>query len=329
MNLNEFPSVYGALVLGQHALYFAKGGGVDMMTAELNFNKESFKVKPVGEFTTVYRRDPRNNQSFLMVGEEGKDGLREVHLKPADVGAGFSMDLTEITADVGIDAFAVDPGLMAVIAPTRWGKSTVLFNGIVPALGDRGHAASIVNFLEVYEDPGQPYNYTSREDHLLAAMLAGLIEPESVVCVDSIRAFVYGKSVGGTGTAGLDQYMSVQLTALSNMYAVAGSLLILTINPMVSLEEEKDIKRYNEIADALVASTTLAFVGQTNRMVDLYPRGFLNPSRDPLAIKVKDYSVTKTRDPERKVIDPSIVEAKDTPIAAAMTARRLLANTTK
>lgn len=299
VDISKSENVYGAIVLGTHSLRFAKGTGVQKMAGRRKREDEDQEdYETFQGFRIDYSSNTRLNKSFLEVDGE------EIEVSNLLEGNAFKVDMASFgSSSFGNKPVLVDPGLMAIIAPTRWGKSTLLWAGLLPAFVDVEPVA--VNFVEVYEDThGYPFTYTSLESRLLRHILMMLVVPGSVLAVDSLRAFIYAKSVGGTGTAGLDQYFSIQLTALGNICAATGTLLVATINPMVGYEEEKDKKRYDEIVNQLVASATFAVVGTNSREVDLYPRGFSHPSRANVAMRVADLAQRSLAKPVPTAVQP-------------------------
>lgn len=322
INLSQQENVHGAIVLGTHSLRFAKGSGVANLASRPRAGEEPRELEEFAGFKIVYSSNTQLNKSFLEI--EGE----EIDIDSLPAGSEFLVDFASFgSSNMGSAPMAVDPGLMAIIAPTRWGKSTLLWAGLVPSF--IGVEPTAVNFVEVYEDThGYPIIYTALEKRLLKNILLMLLEPKSVLAVDSLRAFIYAKSVGGTGTAGLDQYFSIQLTALGNICASTGTLLVATINPMIGYEEEKDKKRYEEIVTQLVAAATFAIVGTERRVVDLYPRGFSHPSRDPVSMRVadlKDRSLAKAIPKASQT--PSVISIETTGQAdnsTVIAARRLI-----
>lgn len=321
VNISEASDVYGTLVLGTHALVFAKGPSVE---AEFRADARTFEY---AGFTCEYFHNAINRQSFLTVG--GVE-LELAVIPEAD--ELFALNMAQFSiVQTGPKVLTLDPGLIALIAPTQWGKSTTLYGALIDAISNGLGASSMcVNYLEVFEDTfDHVIMYTAREKRLLMYMLRALATPGTVLTVDSLRAFVYGKSVGGTGTAGLDQYFSVQLTALSNVFAVCGSMILVTINPMVDYEEDKDRKKYEEIVNQLVASTSCAIVGTSSRQADVYPRGFSNPNRGSFSIRIEDIKKlrelagkknTQPKNPVEEIVSgPSAVDN-----ATVVVARRLL-----
>lgn len=319
ISLEKEEHFNGAIVIGTHMLAFGKGAGAEAVpNLERQYEFAGLKC--------WYTSESRTKQSFLRVGQG--DDASEVMAPSGAERTTFELDMTEFTPDRfnGRAKITVDPGLMAMIAPTRWGKSTVLYGGLVPAMG--AEPVTSINYLEVFEDSaGVPVIYTGIERKLLEQILLNILTPGGVLTIDSLRAFVYAKSVGGTGTAGLDQYFSVQLTALSNLHAVTGSLLVATINPMVDYDDEKGRKKYDEIVNQMVASTSFAFVGTASRQADLYPRGFSHPDRSTVSIKIKD--LHKESSPKIDNVTITVVDNAKADVSAVSLARRLLTAASK
>lgn len=310
---DAFPEVLGALVLGRHSLHFARGSSVDDLPGRPERRYE------FAGFQCVYQVDGDCTQSFLAI-----DGL-EVSLTDAREDTVFELHWGAFLEGVPAE-LVCDPGLIALIAPTRWGKSTVLHGGVLASMRDEDPV--VINYLEVFEKNfGFTPVYIAREKRLLSYLLLALMTPRSVVAIDSLRAFVYGRSVGGTGTAGLDQYLSIQLTALANVMAPVGSLAIVTINPELSYEKEKDRERYDEIAQKLVASTTLAFVATDSRRASIYPRGLSQNSRERYDVIVKELRDTAASAPTPAtpvVAQTVVISPTKRDDAQLLTARRLL-----
>lgn len=346
-NITAAKEVEGEIVLGTHSLWFAKGKPLaDYISSKAKKSRKDVKVAmksdPVtsaadipqedpeadpgdagvtmfGPWGTVYRNNSQTLQSYLVI-----DGV-EITVSEVSEGHCFNLELSKFVDRPG--RMPVDPGLMAIIAPTKWGKTTTLYGGVIPAVTtDEGVDSMSVNYIEIYEPiTGITAHYTSRPRQLLLYIWQALLEPRSVITVDSLRAFIYARSVGGTGTAGLDQYFSIQLTALSNMFAACGCLIIVTINPLVTLEDEKNVARYNEIVNQLVASTTFAMVGRSNRVLEFHPRGFSQIDRDMLEYRVIDLKAAAKQKVIPAQVDAIVLATTGQPDVSAVTvARRLL-----
>lgn len=333
-NLSQEEDVYGALVLGTHSLRFAKGPSVKKLLPRNNKDEMTEdSLDTIGEYKVVYSFSDKTRftKSFLMI--NGSE-VNVASLLPSDA---FQLDAGNFCSGnfKSGSPMQIDPGLLAVIAPTRWGKSTLMYGGLLPAVVDVDPVA--INFVEIHEDThGYITSYTAIEENLLRQLLLAIMTPRTAISIDSLRAFVYAKSVGGTGTAGLDQYFSIQLTALSNTFANTGCLAIVTINPLVDYNEEKDKKRYNEIVNQLVASTSFAIAGTDKMAADMYPRGFSHPSREPISVRISDLSERTLNDggSARKGEDlyrstsTTVISVAEVDNSAVNTARRLIVAST-
>lgn len=136
-------------------------------------------------------------------------------------------------------------GVTAFLAPAEWGKTTLLRRSVIPALQAQGQSVAVLSYVEPLEDAlaDVPTLTLSSPMQFLDSVAGWLADPagERVLVVDSLRAFVYGRSLGGTGTGGVDRLFAPQLTALSNMVAAAGRSLLAVINPLSDSEEAYQI----------------------------------------------------------------------------------------
>lgn len=158
------------------------------------------------------------------------------------------------------------PGLTALVAPPAYGKTTLLRERVVPLLSPT-HRLVDLTFLEVPEDQAQPIGPVSPVA-LLAIMAQALVDIDGdkplVVIVDSIRAFLYGESIGATREGGLDGTLFAQLTALAVVFASASSAVILTINP-VSFTESS----FQGVITSLIAGVTAVWHAPADSVVRL------------------------------------------------------------
>lgn len=207
----------------------------------------------------------------------------------------FSTD--QITAmEIGLpiegpETYEIDPGISLLLAPTRWGKTYFTVRGVIPAAYAiyEPDAVRAISYVEPYElTPGVAMEHIADPIQLMVNLAEFVMNPDQqVLFLDSLRAFVYDASVGGTGEGGMDEYLSVQLTALSNVLARAGKIVFATLNPMISSDNKE---RYDRLVDKIVASVPLVIVGRQSRVVDIYQRGVSAPSRSVSNAHVRDLS---------------------------------------
>lgn len=205
----------------------------------------------------------------------------------------FSSDqIRPISIDLPLESsssFEVDPGLAVLVAPTRWGKTYFTTRGVIPAAYARftPEGVQAVSYVEPYElTPGVAMTHISDPVQLLLTIARFICEPEQeVLFLDSLRAFVYDASVGGTGEGGVDEYLSVQMTALSNVLAREGKMVFATLNPMIAADNKE---RYDRMVDKIVASVPLVIVGRQPKVVDIFQRGVSAPQRSVMNAHVRD-----------------------------------------
>lgn len=123
---------------------------------------------------------------------------------------------------------AVRPGVIVVIGETGAGKTTYL-----RSLG----LQTILRFSEPYEDiddEGNVQSFDSFESLLNAAIVQS---SKGLIALDSIRRLVY--ELGGTTmTGGVSSSLFTLLTDLNNLFAHAGVVVYVSVNPMTGDEDQ-------------------------------------------------------------------------------------------
>lgn len=164
-------------------------------------------------------------------------------------------------------------GLTALLAPTGWGKTYLIENAVKPALVDS--VSLSLSYLEPLSETSATQDVDS-PGRLLALLAAAIHEEVEVVIVDSLRAFVYGASLGGTGQAGVDQMLYPQLTAIANVCARGATRMLVVLNPMVRFEE---MDKYSTFKNNLTASVTATWAATADRMLETFNRAAYIDSR--------------------------------------------------
>lgn len=187
----------------------------------------------------------------------------------------------------------IDCGVGVLLASTGWGKTTYMVKGLYPSIVD-GYGESdidLISFAEPFENFGVvKTKIVFRAIDLIKQMCRFINSDSDVLMIDSFRPFLYDQSVGTTGERGIDAFLPVQLTALSNILAVCGKLLFVTLNPMIDATTDKEMERYERLQGSIEASVPFVLTGTSKRAATLSLRGFHNPNRDPNFITIPDLS---------------------------------------
>jgi hypothetical protein len=91
--------------------------------------------------------------------------------------------------------------------------------------------------------------------------------------LDSLRPFVYDKSVGGTAAGGVDAYLPIQMTALSNLAYMTNKIIIGIMNPMIPLANTRDREIFEDLASRIESSVMGLFAGTDKRSLTITMRG--------------------------------------------------------
>lgn len=219
-------------------------------------------------------------------------------------------------------------GVTCILAPTGWGKTVLVEEFITPALVDSMLNPTTINYVEPHSATADASTIYLNSPALLLARVGAAIMLGETLVVDSLRAFVYGKGRGGTGSKGVDQLLYPQLTAISNAAIHGGTRLVFTLNPMVTLD---DAERYEEFANSITSSVSGSLVGAHDRAGSFYDRGPTTRSRDEakIAIRVPDHTrirdakKQKAADPHREEAGPLIVGDSPSSLARNLVTRSL------
>lgn len=186
---------------------------------------------------------------------------------------------------------SIDCGVGVFLASTGWGKTTYMVRGLYPAIVDQygTDGVELVSWGEPFEDFGDVKSrIIFRAIDLLKEMCLFVNSSRPVLMIDSFRPFLYDQSVGTTGERGIDAFLPVQLTALSNTLAVCGKLLFATLNPMIDATTDQELERYERLQGSIEASVPFVLTGTSHRSAVLSLRGLNNPNRDPKYINIPD-----------------------------------------
>lgn len=209
------------------------------------------------------------------------------------------LELSEVIANAidltlkGGAKIRLDAGITAVLAQTQWGKTTFTSRDLVPSLASVGNVGAIdyISFLEPIEDlsfENAPVNlsWCSSHSELFKLLATFLVSDRKVCVIDSLRAFIYDNSVGGTAAGGMDAYLPIQLTALSNLVAQLGKHLIVTINPMMPAVTDEDRGKFYDLQKRIESSIPTVMTSGSQRTLGIHMRGPSAPSS-----KVVQYTV--------------------------------------
>lgn len=180
-------------------------------------------------------------------------------------------------ADDRVDIL-LDCGVTAILAHTQWGKTTYVVYDLIPAMLRSGVAqVRFLSFLEPFEDlvfdQSVKTIWCTSHEALFAQIASFIMSDDKVCVVDSLRPFIYDQSVGGTAAGGMDAYLPVQLTALSNVMSLLGKHLIVTINPMMPLISNEDRARFYDLRQRIASSVPTMMSGEHERKLDITLRG--------------------------------------------------------
>lgn len=196
----------------------------------------------------------------------------------------------------------LDSGITAVLAQTQWGKTTFTSRDLVPSL-----AASIpdemidyISFLEPIEDlsfdeaPVQVH-WIANHSELFRTLVDFLLSSRRVCVIDSLRSFIYDSSVGGTAAGGMDAYLPIQLTALSNLAAQLGKHVIVTINPMMPAGTDEERGKFIDLQKRIESSVPTVMTSNASRSLAITMRGPSSPSSNTIAYMVPSFDIKKSQ----------------------------------
>lgn len=195
-------------------------------------------------------------------------------------------------------AIEIDCGVGVFLASTGWGKTTYMVKGLHPAITEQygNNGVELINFGEPFENFGDiKTRIIFRAVDLLKEICEFANSNRMILMIDSFRPFLYDQSVGTTGERGIDAFLPVQLTALSNTLSVCGKLLFVTLNPMIDATTDREVERYERLQGSIEASVPFVLTGTSHRAATLSLRGVHNPNRDPRFINIPDLSSGITR----------------------------------
>lgn len=229
-------------------------------------------------------------------------------------------------------AVSIDCGVGVFLASTGWGKTTYMVRGLYPAIVNQygTDGVELVSWGEPFEDFGDVKSrIIFRAIDLLKEMCLFVNSSRPVLMIDSFRPFLYDQSVGTTGERGIDAFLPVQLTALSNTLAVCGKLLFATLNPMIDATTDQELERYERLQGSIEASVPFVLTGTSHRSAVLSLRGLNNPNRDPKYINIPDLTFNAgARTSEDSEIEMTVsLSPEDEPISLPSTDVKRFMNT--
>lgn len=166
----------------------------------------------------------------------------------------------DVQPTVSKQALKLSEGLCVCVAPTGYGKTTLLrewaaqLNCPIIAYGER--STGELTFDDDF----------SVMVALCTAIEAVLDDQAGAVIIDSLRYHIYSGR-GSTGKGGVDLTYITTLSGLNNFIAELGVVLIVALNPLAP-----DIQSYNFLADNVESSAAMtlvwdAVVGELNQIV--------------------------------------------------------------
>lgn len=198
-------------------------------------------------------------------------------------------------ADIRLDA-----GITAILAQTQWGKTTFASRDLVPSISkalesEPNPEIDYISFLEPFEDlsfdDAQVQIKMAQSHSEFFRMIADFLLSEKKVCViDSLRSFIYDNSVGGTAAGGMDAYLPVQLTALSNVAAVLGKHIIVTINPMMPAMTDEDRGKFIDLQKRIESSVPTVMTSNSRRALTITMRGPSSRESQQVNYQVPEFS---------------------------------------
>lgn len=177
----------------------------------------------------------------------------------------------------------LDAGITAILAQTQWGKTTFASRDLVPSIFkalelDQNPTIDYISFLEpledlIFDDAQVQVKVAQSHSEFFRNMADFLLSDQRVCVVDSLRSFIYDNSVGGTAAGGMDAYLPVQLTALSNVAAILGKHIIVTINPMMPAMTDEDRGKFIDLQKRIESSVPTVMTSNSRRALTITMRG--------------------------------------------------------
>lgn len=195
----------------------------------------------------------------------------------------------------------LDSGVTAILAQTQWGKTTFTSRDLVPSISKVIPDQSIdyISFLEPLEDLSFEaakvnLNWISNHADFFRALADFLLSDRKVCVVDSLRSFIYDNSVGGTAAGGMDAYLPIQLTALSNVASQFGKHIIVTINPMMPAATEEERGKFYDLQKRIESSVPTVMTSTASRTLVITMRGPSSPSSQNVSYTVPAFDITRS-----------------------------------
>lgn len=312
------------ITMGRYGMFCTVGGETkddrtSGLTSALEELGESVKVIETEQYSYVIKR--MDSLSFLFSDDEETN---------------FFPDPLKLKLPGVRGITTVDKGIGVFLASTGWGKTTYMVRGLLPSIIDEygDESVNMVNFGEPFENFGEfKTNIVFRAVDLLKVIADFLNSSCSALIIDSFRPFLYDQSVGTTGERGMDAFLPVQLTGLSNVLAVCDKSLFVSLNPMIDATTDQEMERYERLQGSIESSVPFVLTGAQIRSATLSLRGFHNPDRTPKTFTVPDlapksFPIRNSRNQAEVEMTVSLSPDDDGPLLPAADVRRFINHTT-
>lgn len=210
----------------------------------------------------------------------------------------------------------LDAGITAILAQTLWGKTTFASRDLVPSISkaveeEEASVIDYISFLEpmedlIFDDARVEMKIAQNHPDFFKLIAEFLLSAKKVCVIDSLRSFIYDNSVGGTAAGGMDAYLPVQLTALSNVAAILGKHIVVVINPMMPAATEEDRGKFVDLQKRIESSIPTVMTSTGRRALTITMRGPSSRESQQVSYLVPEFEMGITTKVSRPVIPASI-----------------------
>lgn len=209
----------------------------------------------------------------------------------------------------------LDAGITAILAQTLWGKTTFASRDLVPSIAksiedEKAAIIDYISFLEpmedlIFDDAHVETKIAQNHPEFFKLVAEFLLSTKKVCVIDSLRSFIYDNSVGGTAAGGMDAYLPVQLTALSNVAAILGKHIIVVINPMMPAATEEDRGKFVDLQKRIESSIPTVMTSAGRRALTITMRGPSSRESQQVNYLVPEFEMGASPRVSRPLIPPS------------------------
>lgn len=209
----------------------------------------------------------------------------------------------------------LDAGITAILAQTLWGKTTFASRDLVPSISkaletEENSVIDYISFLEpledlVFDDAQVEMKIAQNHPEFFKLIAEFLLSDRKVCVIDSLRSFIYDNSVGGTAAGGMDAYLPVQLTALSNVAAILGKHIIVVINPMMPAATDEDRGKFVDLQKRIESSIPTVMTSNGRRALTITMRGPSSRDSQQVNYQVPEFEMGTSVKTPRPTIPPT------------------------